>query len=151
MIKIRRLLSDHHDHPHAKDDQRCKTKKIGWWLWFDHHDHLHAENDQRGKTRPNVIPIRAISKSRHGGGERIHSPDKTYSFLSKKYMWRMITKRENCHEKFILKWKLWLSSLFAAPCVVPHISHGFVSDRASGSSIGDVNFLSVLIKIFWLW
>ena len=69
------------------------------WLSLDHHDHLHAENDQRGKTRPNVIPIRAISKSRHGGGERIHSPDKTYSFLSKKYMWRMITKKKNCHKR----------------------------------------------------
>ena len=69
------------------------------WLSLDHHDPHHAENDQRGKTRPNVIPIRAISKSRHGGGERIHSPDKTYSFLSKKYMWRMITKKKNCHKR----------------------------------------------------
>ena len=68
----------------------------------DHNDDHHQDdpddhpgNDQDGKTPPNVIPIRAISKSRHGGGERIHSPDKTYSFLSKKYMWRMITKREH--------------------------------------------------------
>ena len=35
----------------------------------DHQDDPddHPGNDQDGKTPPNVIPIRAISKSRHGG------------------------------------------------------------------------------------
>ena len=31
----------------------------------------------------------------------------------------------------------------SAPCVVPHISHGFVVDRASGSSIGHNQSISV--------
>ena len=32
---------------------------------------------------------------------------------------------------------------FTAPCIVPHISHGFVSDRASGSSVPHANTIDV--------
>ena len=32
---------------------------------------------------------------------------------------------------------------FSAPCVVPHISHGFVADRASGSSVPHTHTIDV--------
>ena len=36
-----------------------------------------------------------------------------------------------------------LSLLSLAPCVVPHISHGYVDDRASGSSVGHNQSIAV--------
>ena len=39
--------------------------------------------------------------------------------------------------------QLLLSSLSLAPCVVPHISHGYVDDRASGSSVGHNQSIAV--------
>ena len=38
---------------------------------------------------------------------------------------------------------MMLLKIVSAPCIVPHISHGFVTDRASGSSVPHANTIDV--------